>query len=91
MTILFENGKELRKELTHAIGEILAVKPEYQGPPSFAYKVGDYMVNRDGEVETDEFTDTKAVGQLVSDFAPRALRRLVMTGKFQRNHRRRNS
>jgi len=65
MTILFENGKELRKELTHAIGEILAVKPEYQGPPSFAYKVGDYTVNRDGEVETDEFTDTKAVGQLV--------------------------
>lgn len=65
MTITFENAKAQRKELVQAMGETLAVKPEYQGPPSFAYKVGDYTVNREGEVETDEFTDTKAVGQLV--------------------------
>ena len=42
---------ENRKDVVKAMEEILNVKAKYQGPPSFGYKVGEYTVDRDGNVE----------------------------------------
>ena len=41
---------ETRKSMVAAIGEILATKPIYQGPPSFAFVIGDFTVRRDGTI-----------------------------------------
>ena len=41
---------ETRKAMVAAIGEILATKPIYQGPPSFAFIIGDFTVRRDGTI-----------------------------------------
>ena len=65
MTILFRNGKERRKELAQAISEVLSLPMNYKGAPTFDYVIGGFTVHRNGEIETDEFTDTKVVGQLV--------------------------
>ena len=37
-----------RKKLVMAISEILNTAPEYQGPPTFAYEVGGYRIDRAG-------------------------------------------
>ena len=42
---------ENRKDVVKAMEEILNVKAKYQGPPSFGYTVGEYTVDRDGNVE----------------------------------------
>ena len=44
---------ENRKDVVKAMEEILNVKAKYQGPPSFGYKVGEYTVDRDGNVNTN--------------------------------------
>ena len=41
---------ENRKELTRVISEFTSEPVKYMGPPSFAYTVGNYMVDRDGTV-----------------------------------------
>lgn len=40
-----------RKELVQALSQITGEKAKYQGTPSCAYKVGDYIVTRNGELE----------------------------------------
>lgn len=45
---------ETRKAMVAAIGEILATKPIYQGPPSFAFVIGDFTVRRDGTIYCDD-------------------------------------
>ena len=62
MTIHFEGASERRKELVQALAEVTGSKSEYMGAPSFDYKVGEYMIRRDGSVEVDDLTDTKALG-----------------------------
>ena len=39
-----------RKPLVRALVELLAQPPVYAGPPTYAYKVGDYMITRRGDV-----------------------------------------
>ena len=40
-----------RKDVVKAMEEITGEKAKYQGPPSFAYQVGEYTIDRDGNVE----------------------------------------
>lgn len=42
-----------RKELVQALSQITGEKAKYQGTPSCAYKVGDFIVTRKGEIEGD--------------------------------------
>jgi hypothetical protein len=49
---------ERRKQLVKALEEILEVKSEYMGVPTFAYRIGRVMVDRAGTV-TSEGTSTK--------------------------------
>lgn len=39
-----------RKKLAQALGEITLWEPEYAGPPSFAYKVGNYSIDKNGTI-----------------------------------------
>lgn len=43
-----------RKTLIKALGEKLGMKPEYQGAPTFMYKVGAYTIMKDGSIEVTE-------------------------------------
>lgn len=45
-----------RKRLVQAIGEITGTKPKYLGAPSFAYRAGAIMIDRNGTVSFDEHT-----------------------------------
>jgi len=42
-----------RKEIVKAMELILGMKAKYQGPPTFAYVIGNFTVDRNGSVETD--------------------------------------
>ena len=39
-----------RKEIVKVLGEHLGVKPKYLGVPSFAYKIGDFTIDREGRI-----------------------------------------
>jgi len=62
MTIHFEGANERRKELVQALADATGCKSEYLGAPDFDYKVGDYIVHRDGSVEADDLMDAKEIG-----------------------------
>ena len=42
-----------RREIVKIIGEHFGVKPKYLGVPSFAYQVGDFIVDREGKIKND--------------------------------------
>ena len=42
---------ENRKEAVKAMERMLSIHSKYMGPPTFAYAVGDFTVDRDGNVE----------------------------------------
>ena len=44
-----------RKALAKALADELGTTPKYIGPPAFVYQVGDYTVNRDGDIEGEDF------------------------------------
>lgn len=43
-----------RKELVAAVGEFTNIEPEYKAAPSFAYEIGDYMVDKEGTLTGPE-------------------------------------
>ena len=43
-----------RKELVAAIGEFTGSEPEYKAAPSFAYEIGDYIVDKEGTMTGPE-------------------------------------
>ena len=45
---------ENRKELVKAMAEILGEPSKYLGPPSFGYQIGGAIVDRDGNIETED-------------------------------------
>jgi hypothetical protein len=61
---------ENRKDVVKAMEEILNVRAEYQGPPTFQYHVGDYTVDRDGCVEHESEEKTL---EMQSELAARGL------------------
>lgn len=48
------NAKARKKELVKALEEINNAKAEYLGTPTFAYKIGEATVTREGNVETED-------------------------------------
>ena len=43
-----------RKELVVAVSEFTNIEPEYKAAPSFAYEIGDYMVDKEGTLTGPE-------------------------------------
>ena len=62
MTIHFEGASDNRKELVQALADATGIKAEYLGAPAFDYKIGNYIVHRDGSIEADDLMDTKEIG-----------------------------
>lgn len=60
-----------RKELVQAISEILNTAPEYKGPPTFAYIVGEYAVNKEGTLSTSEINSGEELEQLLNELDQR--------------------
>ena len=44
-----------RKALAKALADKLGTTSKYMGPPTFGYQVGDYIVDRDGNIEGEDF------------------------------------
>ncbi len=56
-TLRYEVKGKIRKQLVDTISKALATEAEYLGAPSYAYQIGDYTVDRDGNIEIpDEMT-----------------------------------
>ena len=49
----FETTAENRKNVVKAMEEVTGLKAKYQGPPTFAYIIGDFTIDREGNVETE--------------------------------------
>lgn len=54
-----------RKALVNELAEIVQCEPEYLGAPSFAYKVGNYRVDKDGVIHCPELVDPNVVDEIV--------------------------
>ena len=65
MKITYNVTGPARKELVNAIAHLLAVAPVYQGPPSFAYNIGTYVVDKNGNLNTPDEATTDDVFRLV--------------------------
>lgn len=65
-----ETTAENRKDVVKAMEEITGEKAKYQGPPSFAYQVGEYTIDRDGNVEHES---EKEIEQLKEKLQARGL------------------
>ena len=50
-----------RKALVKVIGEVLGVKPKYMGTPSYAFRIGEYEVSRNGVLTFEEDGETANV------------------------------
>ena len=62
-----------RKELVLAISEILNAASEYQGPPTFAYIIGGFTVNKEGTLITSEINSDEELEQLLYELDRRGL------------------
>jgi len=62
-----------RKELVLAISEILNTASEYQGPPTFAYIIGWFTVNKEGTLITSEINSDEELEQLLYELDRRGL------------------
>ncbi|AHM57671.1 virulence-like protein (plasmid) [Peptoclostridium acidaminophilum DSM 3953] len=71
MEIKFNCTSTERKALVSAIGELLEIKPAYQGAPSFAFKIGGFMVDKNSELFFDEQIDISEVELLIERLAER--------------------
>ena len=52
MQVTFD--KNQRKQVAHALGEIIGEDARYLGVPSCAYKIGEYLIGKDGTVEIED-------------------------------------
>ena len=63
-----------RKALAKAIAEELGTTAKYMGPPTFGYQVGEYIVDRDGNISGEDFEALRPFlqrnGYLPEDEAP---------------------
>ena len=50
----FKKNVEERKLLAARLGELTGIHPEYTRAPLYAYRVGSYMVDREGDLYVDE-------------------------------------
>ena len=65
MTMKYQFTSCDRKTLVVAIGEILEVQPVYQGVPTFAYTIGDSVVDKQGTLIVGEATAETVIDSLL--------------------------
>lgn len=61
-----------RKELAHAVSEIIGAPAEYQYMPTCAYKIGDFFtVTKEGNLDICDRADSKEVENLIDELVRR--------------------
>lgn len=65
MTINFNVSGKDRKALVQMLSELTCSEPEYAGAPTFAYRVGDYTVDKSGVIDCPDTAQPEAVALLV--------------------------
>ena len=73
MRIEFHRTGAERKALVTAIGEILEVRPKYNGMPSAAYEIDYFTVTKNGTLEFDDRADSEEVENLLEQLADRGI------------------
>lgn len=63
--LLIYRAKENRKELVKALVTLTKQPPVYSGPRSYAYTVGDYVVDREGNITIPDDTDESALQEIM--------------------------
>lgn len=71
MEIRFNKTGKERKELVHAIAEIIGAQAIYKGVPSCNYEVDYYTINREGTLTFDDSADSSEVEYLVEQLLER--------------------
>ena len=71
MTINFNVSGKDRKALVQTLSELTYSEPEYAGAPTFAYKVGDYTVDKHGAVDCPDTVASEATALLVEKLKER--------------------
>ncbi|MBQ9644200.1 MAG: hypothetical protein IJV26_09210, partial [Lachnospiraceae bacterium] len=65
-----------RKALAKAIAEELGTQSKYMGPPTFGYQIGDYMLDKEGNLHGDDFEALRSFlqrnGMMPEDEVPEA-------------------
>jgi len=69
MQIKYHVTKQERKAFVKVIGEFTGFAPVYQGAPSFAYAVGDYIIDRHGTLIYDERTAEEDARRLLRELS----------------------
>ena len=62
---LIYNAKANRKELVKAVVTLTQQPPAYVGPPTYAYHIGDCIVDRNGNLVVPDNTDEPVVQELI--------------------------
>ena len=57
-----------RKAMAKAMAEHLGTTAKYMGPPTFGYQVGDFIVDRDGNIEGEDFGAVQGFLQTIGCF-----------------------
>lgn len=65
MEIRFNVTGARRKELVNVVSEIANSPAIYKGAPTFAYEIGNFIVNKDGALSFDSMTDSDLVERLL--------------------------
>ena len=71
MEIKFHRTGAERKALVTAVSEIVGCDLEYMGAPSFAYAVGQHIINKEGTLILGEHTDTMETTALLTALTAR--------------------
>lgn len=71
MEIRFNVTGTRRKELVNAITEVTDTPANYKGAPTFAYEIGDIIVNKEGTLSFDSMTDSDLIERLLHELAER--------------------
>lgn len=69
MEVKYNVTGERRKELVKAVGEIIGGEPVYKGAPTFAYAVGDFVIDKEGTISFGNMTDSELVEKLLGGLA----------------------
>jgi len=79
MEIRFNVTGARRKELALMAGEIIGEDPIYKGPPTFAYGIGGFTLDKNGTLTYDSTTDISLAEMLIEQLAERGFDLEVLT------------
>lgn len=71
MEVKYNAAGERRKELVKAAAEITGLEPVYRGAPTFAYAVGDFVIDKNGTLSFDDRLDSALVKTVLDGLAGR--------------------